>query len=408
MCGPQVGDYRADKTVTVKRYVLPKFKVVAKADKTFYLPKEKIQVELQSDYFFGKPVSNAKVEVTASTFDVQFREFHKWMGTTDDNGHAKFEIQLPDYFVGQPLQKGNALVKLEMKVLDNADHKEMITKTFPVSDQSIQINLIAEGGKLVPGLENRVFAAAMYPDGSPAVGCDVKFWFGKTSKATSWFRYFHPDGQPFFSTKTNSAGLAEFRITPKAEQFRHSGNGMREIELMGGKQHSFGPQFVLDIHAQATDVRGNWAASTVSLNSQPAGENVLLRLDKAIYQTGDSMNIDVRSSAGLPTVYIDVIRGGQVMLSRWYDVKDGQASQRIDLPPNLFGSMEIHAYQMLNHGEIIRDSRVVYVQSRDELKIDVQQDKGEYLPGTNGRLTFKVTDSQGQRRPGRPGRHHCR
>ena len=120
-----VGEHRADKTVTVKRYVLPKFKVVAKADKTFYLPKEKIQVELQSDYFFGKPVSKAKVEVTASTFDVQFKEFHKWMGTTDDNGHAKFDVQLPDYFVGQPLHKGNALVKLEMKVLDTADHKEI-------------------------------------------------------------------------------------------------------------------------------------------------------------------------------------------------------------------------------------------------------------------------------------------
>ena len=49
-----------------------------------------------------------------------------------------------------------------------------------------------------------------------------------------------------------------------------------------------------------------------------------------------------------------------------------QVGQRIDLPPNLFGSMEIHAYQMLHHGEIIRDSRVVYVQSRDELKIDVK------------------------------------
>ena len=34
-----------DKTVTVKRYVLPKFKVEVKADKSFYLPKEKIEVE---------------------------------------------------------------------------------------------------------------------------------------------------------------------------------------------------------------------------------------------------------------------------------------------------------------------------------------------------------------------------
>ena len=58
---------------------------------------------------------------------------------------------------------------------------------------------------------------------------------------------------------------------------------------------------------------------------QPLGENVLLRLDKAIYKGGDSLNVDMRTSAGLPTVYLDVVRGGQTMLSRWLDVKDGKA-----------------------------------------------------------------------------------
>ena len=115
-----IGGIRAEKTVQVKRYVLPKFKVEVKADKTFYLPKEKVVVDLQSDYFFGKPVANSKVEVVASTFDVAFKEFIKWKGTTDANGHVKFDIQLPDYFVGQPLQSGNAIVKLDVKVLDNA------------------------------------------------------------------------------------------------------------------------------------------------------------------------------------------------------------------------------------------------------------------------------------------------
>ena len=272
-----LGEHRSDKTVTVKRYVLPKFKVEVKADKSFYLPKEKIEANLQSDYFFGKAVSKAKVEVSASTFDVQFKEFHKWTGTTDENGHAKFEIQLPDYFVGQPLQKGNAIVKLEVKVLDSADHSETITKTYPVSDQPIQVNLIAEGGKLVPGMENRVFAAAMYPDGSPASGCNVKFWLGKEAK-----------GDPLATAKTNAAGLAEFKLTPKKEQFRQQGQAMRDVEFMGGKQQQWGPQFVLDIHAVAKDAKGSKAAATIALNSQPMGENVLLRLDKAIYQAGDS------------------------------------------------------------------------------------------------------------------------
>ena len=260
-------------------------------------------------------------------------------------------FELPDYFVGQPLQKGNGLVKLEVKVLDSADHSETITKTYPVSDQSIQVNLIAEGGKLVPGMENRVFAAAMYPDGSPAANCDVKFWLGKEAK-----------GDPLATAQDQRCrpgrvqAHAQGRAVPSSTAV-----AMREVELLGRQTASAGARnFVLDIHAEAKDAKGNAGRSQrIALNSQPLGENVLLRLDKAIYQAGDSMNIDVRTSAGLPTVYVDIIRGGQVMLSRWYEVKNGQATQRIDLPQNVFGSLEVHAYQMLASGEIIRDSRVV-------------------------------------------------
>src|SRR6202035_4126 len=161
------------------RYVLPKFKVEVKADKTFYLPKETVKVELQSDYFFGKPVANAKVEVIASTFDVAFNKFHAWKGETDANGHVKFEITLPDHFVGQPLQKGDAMIKLDVKVLDSADHSETVVKSYPVSDQPVRVSLIAEGGKIVPKMDNRIFVAATYPDGSPAPNTEIKLFHEK-------------------------------------------------------------------------------------------------------------------------------------------------------------------------------------------------------------------------------------
>ena len=88
-----------------------------------------------------------------------------------------------------------------------------------------------------------------------------------------------------------------------------------------------------------------------------------------VYKTGDVVKMDVRSSAGLPTVYVDVVRSGQTVLTKWLDVKDGKADYALDLPQSLFGTLEIHAYQMLASGEIIRDARVVYVQPADGLKI---------------------------------------
>lgn len=379
-----IGKERAEKTVTVKPYVLPRFKNELKADKTFYLPKETVKADLQVNYFFGKPVAGGEVEVKASTFDVAFKEFATWKGKTDDNGHVDFEIKLPDYFVGQPLQKGDAIVKLEVKVTDTADHSETITKTYPVSDQPVNVSLIPEGGKLIPEMENRVFAAAIYPDGSPAV-CDVQFWLGKERK-----------GEPVASVKTNSAGLAEFKFTPKKEHFRQGDWGPRKVEMLGGNvQQIHTQQSVVDLFAQAKDAQGSQATTVATLSSEPFGENVLLRLDKAIYKGGDAMQIDIRTSGGLPTVYLDVIRGGQTMLSKWFDVKDGRAEYKLDLPAGTFGSLEVHAYQMLAHGEIIRDSRVVYVHAPSDLKIDIKADKDVFRPGQEGSIRFQVTDAKG-------------
>jgi uncharacterized protein YfaS (alpha-2-macroglobulin family) len=393
------GDYRiralltettADKTVTVKPYVLPKFKTAVKADKTFYLPKEKIQGEVQVDYFFGKPVAGGEVKVIASTFDVKFTDFQTWEGKTDAQGHAKFDIQLPDSFVGQPLQKGDALVKLEVKVTDTADHSETVNKTFPVSDKPIRVSLIPEGGRVVPGIENRIFVAAIYPDGSPA-RCDVYLWQGQGKPK---------DSKPLAELKTNDAGLAEFRITPKAEQFRPGEWAERKIEMLGGQVQTIQAQKnLLDLFAEVKDVKGNQATAQAALTSEALGDNVLLRLDKAIYNGGDSLNIDIRTSAGTPTVYLDVVREGQVLLTKWLDVKDGKAHHRLDLPPGIFGTVEIHAYQQLISGEIIRDSRVAYVHSASELKIAVEADKETYLPGAQGQIKFQVTDAQGQPMP---------
>src|SRR5262249_5463423 len=67
-----------------------------------------------------------------------------------------------------------------------------------------------------------------------------------------------------------------------------------------------------------------------------------------------------------------------------------------DLPQNVFGTLEVQAYQMLRSGEIIRDSRVVYVQPQNTLKIDVKAEKKVYLPGENGVIHFQVTDADGK------------
>jgi uncharacterized protein YfaS (alpha-2-macroglobulin family) len=419
------GNAQSEKVVTVKPYVLPKFKTAITTDKTFYLPKETVKAELQVDYNFGKPVAGATVKVSASTFDVAFKEFQTWDGKTDEHGHAKFEVKLPDYFVGQPLAKGNALVRLEATVTDTAEHTEKTSRTWTVSDQPIKVSLIPEAGRLMPGIENRVFAAAIYPDGSPA-RCNVKVWLGQSAGpapvAPGRRGGAVPPGLPvpvppparrapgapgkpaapppadklLATLKTSESGLAEFTFTPKADQFRPGQWGAHNVEVLGGTRQVLGPKNLLDLHAQAIDTRGNKGITTSTLSSEPLGENVLLRLDRAVYKGGDTLAIDIRSSAGLPTVYLDLVKSGQTLLTQWLDVKDGKASHKVALPAEVFGTIEVHAYQMLASGEIIRDARVIYVQPASDLRIKVKADRDVYLPGQDGKIRFEVTDSSGK------------
>ncbi len=391
----QLGEVESSKTVTVKPYVLPRFKTEVKADKRFYAPKETISADVQVDYIFGKPVAGGQVEVKASTFDVAFKDFATWKGKTDARGHARVEVKLPDSFVGQPLDKGNALVRLEIKVTDTADHSEVINKTYPVSSQPVQLSLIPEGGRLVPNMENRVFVAAIYPDGTPA-RADVSLWLGGKVPAGQGPAL----GKPLAELKTAETGLAEFKFTPKPENFRQAEWVQRQVEMLGGRTHPVGmPKQVLDLTARAVDGKGHKAQAIAHLTSEPLGENVILRLDKAVYKGGEAVQVKVHTSGGLPTVYLDIVRGGQTMLTRWLDVKDSVAEQTLQLPASLFGTLEVHAYQVLTSGEVVRDSRVIYVNPAADLKIEVKADRGEYRPGEKGQIQFTVTDAQGKPAP---------
>ena len=160
-------DGRSERTVEVKRYVLPKFKVAVTTDKPYYLPGERITGKVQADYFFGKPTSQSDVLITLSAFDVEFHEVAEIKGKTDENGTFQFETELPDYFVGQPLEQGNAFVKLDCEVTDRAEHTEKVTDTVPVAKDPVVITFVPESGEIKPGLDNRLFVLFSRPDGTP-------------------------------------------------------------------------------------------------------------------------------------------------------------------------------------------------------------------------------------------------
>lgn len=377
----------SEKTVTVKKYVLPRFKLAITADKTFYLPQETIKGEIQVDYMFGKPVAGGEVTIKAATFDVEFKPFEEIITQTDEQGHASFELTLPDYFVGQPLEQGNALVKLEVSVKDQADHTQKAARTYPVSAQPLQLGIIAESGKLIPDVENRLFVVAAYPDRSPA-----------RAQVTVTVNTPKEGDRRTFELSTNESGIGSFELTPTSELFQQG--AWVEVPAAFGRGGPWGPQWtqesVLSVSIEARDENGQTATLTHQVKADFAGDAILMRTDKAIYQAGETLRIDLLAPFKSGTVYLDVLKAGQVILTAMAELSEGRGAYELPLTPDLFGSLEIHAYKLLDSGSYARDTKLLYVNPPDDLTITVQPDKETYLPGENAVIDFVVTDEAGQ------------
>ncbi|MCX5638182.1 MAG: MG2 domain-containing protein, partial [Planctomycetota bacterium] len=362
-----MGTYRAraivagakeEKTVTVERYVLPKFKIVFTSDRNFYQPGETVKGEIQVDYFFGKPVAGGRVEIKCSKFDVAYVDFQSIEGKTDEKGHYTFEARLPEQFVGQPLEAGKASAKFEISVIDTADHKETITKNLTVTASPIIVADVPESGELIPGLENKVYIVTTYADATPA-SCKV-IWDNPPHQAKS------------LTIETDEAGFGEVTFTP-------------------------GDDNAIKMEMTAKDAKGHTGQANVELKTKDRKDDdtVLLRTNKSLYRVGEEVTLSVFSTRKSGAVYIDIIKDRQTYLTRTLGLKGGQASDKVTLDATLAGTVQFNAYLIGKNSVIVRDQRLVLVDPANDLQIKVTSDSETYLPGTEAKLEFKVTSKTG-------------
>ncbi len=343
-------DVKSEKTVTVKPYVLPKFKLAIETDKKFYLPGERVRGTVRADYFFGKPVNDARVNLAAATYDVARNEFVNLDGRTNDAGVYEFAFDLPNYFAGRGLDQDRADVSLELDVTDQAEHLEQAARVVPIARSPIIIDAVAESGELVPDVENILYVLTSTPDGAP-VETDV------TARIAG----------KEYTTKTGKYGIGEIRFTPRNAN-------------------------TMEIRAQ--DAGGNRAEKRVELRAENKSQ-ILLRPERAVYRVGDTMRFDIFSRASTGTVYLDITRQEQTLSTRAVTTTNGRAQLEIDVTPELIGTIQLHAYHIGTDANITRDTRTLVIDPADELAIDIKADREVYRPGDVSRLTFDVKNKNG-------------
>ena len=383
-----LGDVINEKKVTVEKYVLPKFKTLVTTEKKYYLPGETVKGTVQSDYFFGKPVSAANVTLKAATFDVGFTDFAEIKGKTTASGAYEFDFKLPNSFVGLPLEQGNAFVKLEVAVKDSAAHTETVTSTVPVARDAIKIAVVPESGALIPGVENTIFVLTNYPDGAPA---PARFTFKSA-------------GIDLAGT-TDKNGIGEVKITPKdglapVAAVSAAMGGMRPMRGVMIADGAFaisspdtGPP--LSVQLTAADAQGNKGQSSAEIERRVSDESLILRADRPIANVGETLQLSVISTRVDGTVYLDLIKDKQTILTQSEELSKGRGALRVELDETLSGTLQAHAYIITPRGDIIRDTKLIYVNAAGDLKIAVSADEETYRPGKPAKINLSVTDKAG-------------
>ncbi|BBM87543.1 MG2 domain-containing protein [Candidatus Uabimicrobium amorphum] len=339
------GRFTEEKNLNIKRYVLPKFKIAASFAKDYYMPGETVQGNVDSQYFFGKPVANSTVEVDVATFDVNFNKLLSWKGKTDRDGKCPIEFSLPQKLYGSALTKGSALVTVNIKVTDTANHSQQITKNITVSKNTLDVFAISESSRLVCGVRNTIFLCTTYPNGLPA----------KTEITIN--------GE---TIATNDLGIALWQVTPQT--------------------------IPLKAQVMAVDERGNRIEKQIKVGDSHG--TFLGVLDRATYKTGEQVSLDILSTNHRGNFYVDIIKERQAIASYIVSPQNGKHNLKFTLPQDVNGALTVNIYKSSEHYLVERDTRLLFVSPTKDLDITTKLDKDIYRPGENAVIDFTTNSKR--------------
>ena len=138
---------------------------------------------------------------------------------------------------------------------------------------------------------------------------------------------------------------------------------------------------------------------SVNLPCGPALHDFLLRTDRGVYESGQTMRLTADGGGHQP-VFVDILKGDQTLLSETIEMTEGRGTFAFDLPPDLFGTVRLCAYRLDTNGVMLSKTRVVYIRPAGQLKIASKLDQKEYRPGRRAHLDLTLTDTDGKPCPG--------
>jgi hypothetical protein len=340
------GIAKANQTIMVKRYVLPKFKIDINGTKSWYTADQTISGIVTADYFFGKHVQG-KVDVVAKVYRGAWDTvFNKKSMPLDENGRFPFSIPPVEYAAGLDLNKGNGYMELNVTITDTGGHTENQSYLITIAKSPISIVLLEDTN--LAGTDSTYTAICRWPTGVPVQDATVTFMIGGNTYAYT----------------TDERGLAT--VT-----FLYRGETTMDIKVV----------------KESTAVVQTFALAT--------SEGIKVVPDKYYYKLGDEASFDVWYNGNSMTdwVYYDVISDGFTIKAGHFELKDGKGQFKMNIDRSMSPTARIRVYKIEQNMALARDSVAIAVEGLGGLKVDVVPAKQTVRPGDDVTIGFDVSQN---------------
>ncbi len=405
---------------SVAQYRTPEFQVKATAEKSAVVQGDKVSVTVDSSFFFGGAVSNARVEWYARTTNYYFN--YKGSGSysfydfNEDEGYREYgqpETNLIANGVGRTDAQGRFVVEVPAD-LGKAKQSQVLSIEAQVTDESDQMvagtaDVIVHQGEFYIGAAPQEYVGtankplkfdliAVDWDSKPKPNTDLSV--RAVERVWSSVQSVDPDtGRTVWNYDVKENPVAD---------------GVVHTDADGKAVYEFTPPRggVYKVYATSRDSRGNqittsafvWVAGPDYVPWRQQNSNRIdLKIDRDSYKVGDTASILIASPfQGEVKALVTVERGG-VLKSEVLTLPNNSTVYKLpitaDMAPNAFVSVVlVKGVDARNPVAAFRMGMIQFDVETDrlELKMTITPDKPQAGPREKVNYKIHVTDYQGK------------
>ena len=353
------------KTFIVNPYITPQFNSEIKTDKDNFIVNDKINISVNSKYFFGEPVKNAKVSLKIND---KVEE-----GLTDSQGNYNFE------YVAS--QKGT--LNLIAEVIDDSNYVVEAKKTIYVSEDIFEIEVLPEFNNVIKNIDNDIYFFVKNPDGSG------KKAYLNISIGGNLSRQVITDNQGI-----GILNLSQTDISKNLEYSYYDENDWDDefLTISDYNKKNRRNEPILNLKVKAQDMDGNNAEKKIALNIEE-NNGIVLKTDKVKYNEEDDIIITLNSNNEIRNQSIAVCKNGELLKL----ITTSEEETAINLENN-YGLIDIFVLNKKQYSKNIeiQNKRTIFIKPNKKLNIEVTTDKDEYSPKENVNLKVDLKDENGK------------